>query len=386
MEEDIVYDPTLLMALRKGAGKFCVLAIWVVGSFARGHADSASDLDFVVVIAGHRQYLRYGQWQGRAIEAIYTPRDRFGSSGELLQGARLVWARDADDTAALAASTTRRGPSPGYAAWDLRQGLVLLKHARADVFRFRYLLAHWVHQAAIYILRSSQAAVPTVRRQWEKIAELAPREARILAMILESQNNDTAYALAVQLLDDILQVPLWVPFAEAELEPLELDRAAKYRIQKLDRAESLNIGKFWANHWGSTTVVSRGIVHHPADVTGFAAVDSDGTWLGLVTIRTTSDQWEIISLDSLNPGIGIGGALLDTVEREAHTHGATRLWLITTNDNVHALGFYQRRQWEWVAIHRNAIDLARHLKPEIPHYSGDGIAILHEIELEKRLT
>jgi hypothetical protein len=66
--------------------------------------------------------------------------------------------------------------------------------------------------------------------------------------------------------------------------------------------------------------------------------------------------------------------------------GCTRLWLITTNDNLHALRFYQKRGFMLVAVHRNAVEQSRKLKPEIPLYGKDGIPIRDEIELEMLLN
>jgi hypothetical protein len=63
-----------------------------------------------------------------------------------------------------------------------------------------------------------------------------------------------------------------------------------------------------------------------------------------------------------------------------------RAWLVTTNDNMRALRFYQRLGWELVAVHRGAVDRAREtLKPEIPRVGNDGIPLRDEIELEYRL-
>ena len=64
----------------------------------------------------------------------------------------------------------------------------------------------------------------------------------------------------------------------------------------------------------------------------------------------------------------------------------TRLWLITTNDNIPALIFYQNRGFNLVAIHKNALEFSRRLKPEIPMIGLDGIPIRDEIELEMMLT
>ncbi len=55
---------------------------------------------------------------------------------------------------------------------------------------------------------------------------------------------------------------------------------------------------------------------------------------------------------------------------------------MTTNDNTPALRFYQRRDFDLVSIHRNAVKEARKLKPEIPDVGMDGINIRHEIEME----
>ena len=67
---------------------------------------------------------------------------------------------------------------------------------------------------------------------------------------------------------------------------------------------------------------------------------------------------------------------------EARRQGCRRLWLITTNDNTHALRFYQRRGLQLAALHRNAIEESRRLKPEIPQHGADGIPLRDELELE----
>jgi len=61
------------------------------------------------------------------------------------------------------------------------------------------------------------------------------------------------------------------------------------------------------------------------------------------------------------------------------------MFLITTNDNTHALRFYQNRNFVIAAIHINAIEKSRQLKPEIPLTGADGIPIRDEIELEMLL-
>ena len=79
---------------------------------------------------------------------------------------------------------------------------------------------------------------------------------------------------------------------------------------------------------------------------------------------------------------GVGTALLDAVRDAAVQAGCRRIWLITTNDNLRALGFYQKRGYRLVAVHRDALQRSRELKPSIPLVSPDGIPLRDEIELE----
>ena len=50
-----------------------------------------------------------------------------------------------------------------------------------------------------------------------------------------------------------------------------------------------------------------------------------------------------------------------------------RVWLVTTNDNLAALRFYQRRGFALAALHPRAIEVSRRLKPSIPPVGHDGI-------------
>jgi ribosomal protein S18 acetylase RimI-like enzyme len=133
--------------------------------------------------------------------------------------------------------------------------------------------------------------------------------------------------------------------------------------------------------WGSVKVVTRGRVHDTSLLPGFVAV-SGGEPVGLATYDIAGDECEMVSLDSLAEGIGIGTALVRAVEGVARSSGCRRLWLITTNDNLAAVGFYQKRGLHIAAIHLDALEESRRLKPEIPLTGIDGIPIRDEIELE----
>lgn len=62
--------------------------------------------------------------------------------------------------------------------------------------------------------------------------------------------------------------------------------------------------------------------------------------------------------------------------------GCSRVWLITSNDTIKAIRFYQKRGLDMVKIHRNAITEARKVQPTIPAMEHDGIPAKHEIEFE----
>ena len=73
---------------------------------------------------------------------------------------------------------------------------------------------------------------------------------------------------------------------------------------------------------------------------------------------------------------------LGAVEDAARAARCRRLWLVTTNDNLHALRFYQKRRFRIRAVHPDALDGSRRLKPEIPLIGIDGLPLRDEIELD----
>ena len=133
--------------------------------------------------------------------------------------------------------------------------------------------------------------------------------------------------------------------------------------------------------WGSTKIVTRGRVHDADALPGFVA-RIEGEPAGLATYRISDDECEVLSLDSVIEGQGVGTALIDAVKDAAVQSGCRRVWLITTNDNLHALRFYQKRGFVLAAVYPNALEQSRRLKPEIPLTGIDGIPLRDEIEFE----
>jgi ribosomal protein S18 acetylase RimI-like enzyme len=141
------------------------------------------------------------------------------------------------------------------------------------------------------------------------------------------------------------------------------------------------IDDFIRERWGALTVVSRGRLHRPGGLPGFVATMGNEP-AGLITYSIEGDACEIVTIDSLVERKGVGTALVEAVTEAASKAGCRRLWLVTTNDNLPALRFYERRGFSLVAVHRGAIAESRKLKPEIPLIGLDGIPISDELELE----
>ncbi|MEU8797450.1 GNAT family N-acetyltransferase [Spirillospora sp. NPDC048819] len=142
------------------------------------------------------------------------------------------------------------------------------------------------------------------------------------------------------------------------------------------------------NHSGR--VARLGELLEPLDHPGFVAEDAEdgGRLLGVLTYvpDEARGHCEILTLHSAEQWQGAGTALVGAAERWAVGHGYVRLWLITTNDNVDALRFYQRRGFRLAILHQDAVmDARRRVKPEIPVTGSYGIPIRDEIELEKAL-
>ena len=112
----------------------------------------------------------------------------------------------------------------------------------------------------------------------------------------------------------------------------------------------------------------------------------EGRRTGVATVRRDpSGDAELMSLDSLEEGLGAGSALIEAACEWAFSTGAARIRVVTTNDNLRALGLYQRRGFSLLALRCGAVDRARRRKPSIPEVGEGGIPIHDELELERTL-
>jgi GNAT superfamily N-acetyltransferase len=136
--------------------------------------------------------------------------------------------------------------------------------------------------------------------------------------------------------------------------------------------------------WGALEAVARGRVYLPADLPGFAAFEGDSV-VGLVTYELQGADCEIVTIDALEEGRGVGTELVEAVARVSREAGCRRLKLITTNDNLRALRFYQRRGFRLDALYPGALEVSRRLKPSISEVGAHGIPLRDELELVRDL-
>jgi N-acetylglutamate synthase-like GNAT family acetyltransferase len=165
------------------------------------------------------------------------------------------------------------------------------------------------------------------------------------------------------------------------------EHTAMYDIDPITPATRGLATEFIISEWQSAQIMIRGEVIDCATIDGFIALDeNDGSVIGLTTYIFRNDACEIVSLNSERPRSGLGTALLEQVKMAADAHGCKILRLLTTNDNLNAIGFYQKRGFELVGLNLGAIDREREsFKPEIPLIGQNGIPLRHEIEFAMRL-
>jgi GNAT superfamily N-acetyltransferase len=132
--------------------------------------------------------------------------------------------------------------------------------------------------------------------------------------------------------------------------------------------------------WAGEVQVARGKARDASRLEGFVA-EENGEPLGLATYEARGAECELVTLDSLREGSGIGSALVAAVASEAWRRGCRTLSVVTTNDNVRALRFYQRRGFVLAALRKGAVAKSRRIKPEIPELGYDDIPIRDELEL-----
>lgn len=153
------------------------------------------------------------------------------------------------------------------------------------------------------------------------------------------------------------------------------------RTEPVDREYIRN---YWESTWG-LPVVSTRRTYDPEDVQGLVYRDEWGEPQGLITWHIEGDAAELVTVDAYQQGRHVGGRLLNAAEAELLKRGVRYLMIVTTNDNLRALGFYVRHGYRITRIDLDGVDRVRKLKPNVPRTGHDGLPLRDMIELEKDL-
>jgi GNAT superfamily N-acetyltransferase len=158
-------------------------------------------------------------------------------------------------------------------------------------------------------------------------------------------------------------------------------RLGQVQIRSRREGERGAVARFLERQWGSPVQVAHGTVFRPAELPGLIAQAPGEPMAGLLTYEVRGPVLEIITLNAVPRRAGIGTALVEEAIAEAVRRGCREVRLTTTNDNVDALRFYQRRGFRLAELRPGAVARARAAKPEIPGTGEHGIPLRDELDL-----
>ena len=145
------------------------------------------------------------------------------------------------------------------------------------------------------------------------------------------------------------------------------------------------IEKMLRERWGGLQVIVHDEIFDAHLLPALVAGDMEG----LATYRFQQTNLikfaELMTLDAVTANQGVGTALIEALIAKLRVEMVTVLRVTTTNDNLNALRFYQRRGFQIMAVRPGAVDNSRCLKPSIPLIGEYGIPVRDEIELERHI-
>jgi GNAT superfamily N-acetyltransferase len=156
------------------------------------------------------------------------------------------------------------------------------------------------------------------------------------------------------------------------------------RIRPISEGDRPMLAWLVAELWGSEIIAVHGASLRPAELGGFIA-ERSGRMAGLLTYQLVGNTLEIVTLNAIERRVGIGTVLIEAAVGKARRFGCAEVRLTTTNDNVDALRFYQRRGFRLAELRPGAVDRSRQQKPEIPPVGDYGIPLHDELDLTRQV-
>ncbi|MFC5152599.1 GNAT family N-acetyltransferase [Streptomyces amakusaensis] len=150
-------------------------------------------------------------------------------------------------------------------------------------------------------------------------------------------------------------------------------------IKKITTPDWEKLLPLLTDRWDGSFIIKHYTRFDLIGLPGLMAVRDDAL-LGVLTWSDGDGEIELLTLDALAPGQGVGGTLIDAFMADARGSGVRRVLATVTNDQLTAMKLLQRRGFRIDRVRRGAVDIAREAKPRIPVIGESGIG--HHDELE----
>jgi ribosomal protein S18 acetylase RimI-like enzyme len=127
-----------------------------------------------------------------------------------------------------------------------------------------------------------------------------------------------------------------------------------YTLRPLEPADEPAVARLLTESWGAATVHALALdaMIDASALPGWLA-EAGGEIIGLLTYLRSGDLLDVITINTYRSGTGIGAALLDKLD-------APRIRVVTTEDNTHALDFYQHNGFQPTGVpHPRGVELIK---------------------------
>lgn len=153
------------------------------------------------------------------------------------------------------------------------------------------------------------------------------------------------------------------------------------KIRSATPADNSWLEELMIKDWGGLPLVIRGKKYYPSQLDGIIA-ENENVIAGFLFYEIRNQDCEIIVFEVFDKFKGTGTILLDKLKDIARHKKCSRIYLMTTNDNLDALRFYQKRNFHICGIHIDSVRISRKIKPTIGMTGDYEIPVRDEIDLE----
>ena len=157
---------------------------------------------------------------------------------------------------------------------------------------------------------------------------------------------------------------------------------ASYKVKRIIEKDIPWIKQRSLEEWGGEYCVFLGRKFYLEAFPAFYLKDAFHKRVGFITYEIKGQICEIMTLNAFIKFRGIGSRLLDRVIEESKSLALKKIIVRTTNDNLDALRFYQRKGFTISHFFPNALEADRKQKPAISMIGDYGIMRRDAIELE----